>query len=55
MRWLEHIDAGTLALLIPIVAIVVGGAYSITKAITNHRERLAMIARGINPGVARDE
>jgi hypothetical protein len=35
--------------LIPIVAILVGGAIAIAKMITNHQERIAMIERGIHP------
>ena len=54
MRWLEHLDADVLALLIPIVAIIVGGIYAIAKAIMKHQERLAMIAKGINPDSLRD-
>jgi len=38
-----------LALLIPIVAIIMGVAFAITKAVLRHRERLAMIQKGINP------
>ena len=35
--------------MIPIVAILVGGAMAITKMMISHRERLAMIERGIHP------
>ena len=35
--------------LIPIVAIIVGGAISITGMVHRHNERLAKIERGINP------
>lgn len=38
-----------LALLIPIVAIIMGVGFAITKAVLRHRERLAMIQKGINP------
>jgi hypothetical protein len=36
-------------LLIPIVAIVVGGAISITAMVHRHAERIAKIERGIDP------
>ena len=36
-------------MLIPISAILVGGAYAIIKLIIRHRERLAMIERGMHP------
>jgi hypothetical protein len=42
-------EPGILALMIPIVAILVGGAIAIAKMVIEHRERLAMIERGINP------
>ena len=55
MRWLEHLDPNILVLLIPVVAIIMGGFYAITKVITNHQERLAMIARGIHPDSVKDK
>ena len=36
-------------LLVPIVALIVGGAIAITKMVHDHHERLAKIERGINP------
>jgi hypothetical protein len=36
-------------LLIPIVAIIVGGAIAITAIVQHHQERIAKIERGINP------
>ena len=36
-------------LLVPIVAIVVGGAIAITTMILRHQERIAKIERGIDP------
>jgi hypothetical protein len=36
-------------LLIPIVALVVGGAIAITAMILRHMERIAKIERGMNP------
>jgi hypothetical protein len=35
--------------LVPIVAIIVGGAISITTLILKHQERIAKIERGIDP------
>ena len=36
-------------LLIPIVAVLVGGAIAITAMILKHQERIAKIERGIDP------
>ena len=36
-------------LLVPIVAIIVGGAIAITTMILRHNERIAKIERGIDP------
>jgi Kef-type K+ transport system membrane component KefB len=36
-------------LLVPIVAIIVGGAIAITAMVIRHQERLAKIERGIDP------
>ena len=36
-------------LLVPIVALVVGGAIAITAMILSHQERIAKIERGIDP------
>jgi hypothetical protein len=36
-------------LLIPIVAILVGGAIAIVAMVHSHQERIAKIERGINP------
>jgi hypothetical protein len=36
-------------LLIPIVAIIVGGAIAITAMVHAHQERLAKIERGLDP------
>jgi hypothetical protein len=38
-----------LALMIPIAAILVWGILGIVKRIFRHRERMAMIERGMNP------
>jgi hypothetical protein len=55
MEWLRDVSPATVGALIPIVAIVVGGALAITKAIIRHRERLAMIERGIHPDSVREK
>jgi len=39
-------------LLVPIVAIIVGGAIAIVTLILKHQERIAKIERGIDPDVA---
>ena len=36
-------------LLVPIVAIIVGGAIAVTTLILKHQERIAKIERGIDP------
>jgi len=36
-------------LLVPIVALIVGGAVAITAMILRHQERVAKIQRGIDP------
>jgi hypothetical protein len=36
-------------LLVPIVAIIVGGAIAITGMVHRHQERLAKIERGLDP------
>jgi hypothetical protein len=36
-------------LLIPIVAVIVGGAIAITTLVLKHQERIAKIERGIDP------
>ena len=42
-------DPQVFAMLIPIAAIIMGGSYAIAKAYMRHKERLAMIERGMNP------
>jgi hypothetical protein len=49
MDFLRDVSAGTLSMLIPIVAIICGIGYAITKAVIHHRERMAMIEQGMNP------
>jgi hypothetical protein len=36
-------------LLVPIIALIVGGAIAITQMILKHQERIAKIERGIDP------
>lgn len=38
-----------LALMIPIVAILVGGIIAVVKILIRHNERMAMIQQGIHP------
>ncbi len=38
------------ALLVPICAIIVGGAIAIVGMVHRHQERIAKIERGIDPG-----
>ena len=47
--WLRDAGPATLGILVPIAAIIMGVGFAITKAITHHRERMAMIERGIHP------
>ena len=48
MRLVDSI-IGLGGLLVPIVAIIVGGAIAITTMILKHQERIAKIERGIDP------
>ncbi len=49
MNWKELLTPDILALLIPISAIIVGGAIAITSMVIKHRERIAMIEHGMDP------
>jgi hypothetical protein len=50
MEWLETLlNPATLALLIPIVAIVGGFAMAALKAHHRHQERIEKIKNGFNP------
>ena len=51
MAGLVHniLEPRVLSFIVPIVAILVWGGISITKAMIRHRERIAMIERGVNP------
>ena len=53
MDWSMLLEPSRLALLIPIVAIICGIGIGITKMIIDHRERMAMIERGIDPDARR--
>jgi hypothetical protein len=48
-RWRMESILGLGPLLIPIVAIIVGGAIAITAMVHAHTERLAKIERGMDP------
>jgi hypothetical protein len=41
-------------LLVPIVALLVGGAIAITQMILKHQERIAKIERGVDPDAPRN-
>ena len=53
VAFLNHPE--TLVFLIPILAIVVGGVMGIVKLLIRHRERMAMIERGMHPDCPREE
>ncbi len=62
MEWLSFVSGlgpDQLALMIPVVAIVsvflVGGILGLTKLIFHHRERMAMIERGMHPDLIEPE
>jgi hypothetical protein len=55
MDWLRDVNPGVVSMLIPIVAIICGAAYVITMAVIHHRERMAMIERGMNPDTIRQQ
>ena len=48
MRLVDSI-VGLGGLLVPIEAIIVGGAIAVTTMILRHQERIAKIERGIDP------
>ena len=54
--WLEELlSPSRLPLMIPIVAIVVGGIVGLVWLIFCHRERMALIERGIHPDYPPEE
>ena len=55
MQWSQLLEPDKLALMIPIVAIIVGGIIGIVAIIFHHRERMAMIDRGIHPDYPPEE
>ena len=55
MQWNQLLEPDKLALMIPIVAIVIGGIIGIVSIIFHHRERMAMIDRGIHPDYPPEE
>jgi Flp pilus assembly protein protease CpaA len=56
MSWLDQLlNPATFPILIPIAAIVVGGVVVVVKVLTRHRERMAMIERGMHPDHHVDE
>ena len=48
-------DPQVFAMLIPIAAIIMGVTYAIAKAYMRHKERLAMIERGMHPDQPEDK
>lgn len=49
MNWQELLRPDLLAFLIPLAAMLVGGAIAITSMVIKHRERIAMIEHGMDP------
>ena len=49
MSWQQLFSPEVIVFAIPIVAIIVGGVIAIVKIVIAHRERMAMIERGIHP------
>jgi hypothetical protein len=47
--WMSFLKPEVMVFLLPIVAVLVGGVLGITKLTMRHRERLAMIERGMHP------
>ena len=45
MEWIASLGP----FLIPIVAVIVGGAIAITAMVLKHQERIAKIERGMDP------
>ncbi len=50
MNWDSLLNPGTLAMLVPILALV----YWIAHAVMKHRERMAMIEQGIHPDAGKE-
>ena len=49
LDWSKILDEDVIVFLVPIVAIIMGGIVAITVLWHRHRERLAMIERGMHP------
>lgn len=47
--WDKFWRADVIWVVIPVIAIVMGGICSIVRQITRHRERIAMIEQGMHP------
>jgi hypothetical protein len=55
MSWTQLLRPEVMIFLIPIVAIIVGGAVTVAKLAIRHRERMAMIEHGLDPDAPRGE
>lgn len=56
MTWLNVLSRPeTLALLVPIAAILMLGIIAVLKTLIKHRERMAMIEQGMHPDVEAHE
>jgi hypothetical protein len=56
MSWWQYLmRVETLPLMIPIVAIIVGGIIGIVVILLHHRERMAMIEQGLHPDHPQEE
>ena len=59
VSWNDVLKPEVMALAVPILAIAIGGVLGaisiITKAILRHRERMAMIERGMHPDLVEGE
>jgi len=56
MDWLDRMfECDTLVMMIPIVAIIVGGVIAVSKIFVKHQERMAMIERGMHPDYPPDD
>jgi len=51
MDWNRLLDPASLAVLIPVLGVV----YWIASSVMRHRERMAMIERGIHPDSIKEE
>ena len=49
MDWITRLGWMAIPLLVPIVAIVVGGVVAVVVLVFRHNERIAKIERGIDP------